>query len=99
MVPNLHRRCSIQFSGILFLWQCALKIQFRTSLCDKGDKLRATQRALQSDYRELNQGRFNESLKHWNSGTLRQHVVNVTVCVCHVRPVLRPTIFVFPLFF
>jgi len=39
----------VQLSGILFLWQCALKIQSREAFCDKGDKQRAAQTALESD--------------------------------------------------
>jgi hypothetical protein len=46
---GFHGGRSVQFSGILFLWQCALKIQFRAALCDKGDKVRAAQTALESD--------------------------------------------------
>jgi len=38
-----------QVSGILFLWQCALKIQSRTAFCDKGDEQRAVRTALESD--------------------------------------------------
>ena len=28
----------VQLSGILFLWQCALKIQLHAAFCDKGDE-------------------------------------------------------------
>jgi hypothetical protein len=46
---DFHGVCCVQLSGILFLRQYALKIQFREALCDKGDKVRAEQTALQSD--------------------------------------------------
>lgn len=44
-----HGGRRVQLSGILFLWQCALKIQSRAGFCDKGDKQRAAQTALESD--------------------------------------------------
>jgi len=44
-----HGGRRVQLSGILFLWQCALKIQLRAAFCDKGYKQRAAQTALESD--------------------------------------------------
>jgi hypothetical protein len=44
-----HGGRRVQLSGILFWWQCALKIQSRAAFCGKGDKQRAAQTALESD--------------------------------------------------
>jgi hypothetical protein len=39
----------VQLCSILFLWQCALKIQSREAFCDKEDKQCAAQTHLESD--------------------------------------------------